>query len=138
MIKGLSHTDANYIIAVTTLRDRYADPVMQTEVLLQKFFNLPSPHHNTKELRSFLTEYRKVREQMRHVEDFDASSLTIRSVLIRKLYQTFSEICDHVKNHNFSLQDMDSTLQNIIGKLEHANLVLGDKTNIKSVEAHSQ
>ena len=111
MIKGLSHTDSNYIITVTTLQDRYADPVKQTEVLLQKYFNLPSPRHNAKELRSFLTEYRKVREQMRHVEDFDASSLVVRSVLIRKLsYQTFSEICDHVKNHNFSIQDMDSTL----------------------------
>ena len=136
MIKGLSHTDANYIIAVTTLRDRYVDPVKQTEVLLRKFFNLPSPRHNAKELRSFLTEYRMV---MRHVEDFDASSLTIRSVLICKLsYQTFSEICDHVKNHNFSLQDMDSTLQYITGKLEHANLVLGDKSKVESVGAHSQ
>ena len=76
---------------------------------------------------------------MRHVGDFDASALTIRSVLMRKLsYQTFSEICDHVKNHNFSIQDMDSMLQYIIGKLEHANLVLGDKTNVKSVGAHSQ
>ena len=37
MIKGLSHTDANYIIAVTALQDRYADPIKQTEVLLQKF-----------------------------------------------------------------------------------------------------
>ena len=64
MIKGLSHTDDNYIIAVTALQDRYADPVKQTEVLLQKFFNLPSPRHNAKELRRFLTEYRKVREQM--------------------------------------------------------------------------
>ena len=64
MIKGLSHTDANYTITVTTLLDRYADPVKQTEVLLQKFFNLPSPCHNAKELCSFLTEYRKVREQM--------------------------------------------------------------------------
>ena len=128
MIKGLSHTDANYIIAGTALQDRYEDPVKQTKVLLQNFFNLPSPRHNAKELRSFLTEYHKVREHMRHVEDFDASSLTIRSVLIRKLsYQTFSEVCDHVKNHNFSLQDMDSTLQCIIGKLEHANLVLGTK-----------
>ena len=105
MIKGLSHTDANYIITVTTFRDRYANPMKQTEVLLQKYFNLPSPCHNAKKLSSFLTEYRKVREQMRHVEDFDASALTIRSVLIRKLsYQTFSEICDHVKNHNFSIQ----------------------------------
>ena len=76
---------------------------------------------------------------MRHVADFDASALTIRSALIRKLsYQTFSDICDHVKNHNFSIQDMDSTLQYIIGKLNHANLVLGDKTNVKSVGAHSQ
>ena len=90
MIKGLSHTDDNYITAITTLQDRYADSVKQTEVLLQKFFNLPSPCHNAKELHRFRTEYCKVREQMRHVEDFDTSALTIRSVLIRKLsYQPF-------------------------------------------------
>ena len=127
MIKGLSHTDDNYMIAVTALQDWYADPVKQTEVLLQIFFNLSS-RHNAKELRSFLTEYHQIREQMRHVEDFNASSLTIRSVLIRKLsYQTFSEISDNIKNHNFSLQEMDSTLQYITGKLQHADLVLGDK-----------
>ena len=138
MIKGLSHTDDNYIIAVTALQDRYADPVKQTEVLLQKFFNLPSPRHNAKELRKFLTEYRKVRGQMQHIEDFDASALIIRSVLIHKLsYQRFSEISDHVKNHNFSLQEMNSTLQYIIDKLEHAHLVLGDKTNAKLVGTHS-
>ena len=33
---------------------------------------------------------------------------------------------------------MDRALQYIIGKLEHANLVLGDRTNVKSVGAHSQ
>ena len=33
---------------------------------------------------------------------------------------------------------MDRALQYMIGKLEHANLVLGDKTNVKSVGAHSQ
>ena len=60
-------------------------------------------------------------------------------MLIRKLsYQTFSEISDLVKNHNFSLQEMDSTLQYNIGKLEHAHLVLGDKTNVKLVGTHSQ
>ena len=109
MIVGLFHTDDNYRIALDSLHDRYADPIQQTKVLLQKFFNLPTPRHNAKELRKFLTECRKVREQMRHVEDFDASALTIRSVLLRKLsYQTYSEISDHVKNHNFSLQEMDS------------------------------
>ena len=132
IISGLSHTDDNYRIALDSLHDRYADPVQQTEVLLQKFFNLPTPRYNAKELRKFLTEYRKVREQMWHVEDFDASALTIRSVLLQKLsYQTYSEICDHIKNHNFSLQEMDSTLQYIIGKLEHAHLIKGDKANVK-------
>ena len=138
MIKGLSHTDDNYLIAINSLHDRYADPIVQTEVLLQKFFNLPSPRHNAKEFRKFLTEYRKVRDQMPHVEDFDASALTIRSVLLRKLsYQTYSEISDHVKNHNFSLQAMDSTLQYIIGKLEHAHLIMGDKTIVKVVGTNS-
>ena len=130
MIKGLSRTNDNYLIAINSLHDRYADPIKQTEVLLQKFFNLPSPRHNAQELRKFLTEYRKVMDQMRHVEDFDASALTIRSVLLRKLsYQTYSKISDHVKSHNFSLQEMDSTLQYIIGKLEHTHLIMGDKTN---------
>ena len=138
MISGLSHTDDNYRIALDSLHDRYVDPVQPTEVLLQKFFNLPTPRHNAKELRKFLTEYRKGREQMRHVEDFDASALTIRSVLLRKLsYQTYSEISDYVKNHNFSLQEMDSTLQYIIGKLKHAHLIMGDKTNVKVVGTHS-
>ena len=50
--------------AVAALKDRYADSVKQTHVLLQKFYNLPSLRHNAKELRSFLTEYGKVREQI--------------------------------------------------------------------------
>ena len=138
MIVGLSHTDDNYRIALDSLHDRYADPIQQTEVLLQNCFNLPTPRHNAKELHKFLTEYRKVREQMRHVEDFDASALTIRSVLLRKLsYQTYSEISDNVKNHNFNLQEMDSILQYIIGKLEHAHLIMRDKTNVKVVGTHS-
>ena len=131
MIKGLSHTDDNYLIAINSLHDRYADPIKQTEVLLQKFFSLLSPRHNTKQLRKFLTEYRKVRDQMQHVEDFDTSSLVVRSVLLRKLsYQTYSEISDHVKNHNFSLQEKDSTLQYIIGKLEHVYLIVGDRLKL--------
>ena len=32
---------------------------------------------------------------------------------------------------------MDSTLQYIIGKLEHAHLIMGDKTNVKVVGTHS-
>ena len=75
---------------------------------------------------------------MRHIEDFNTSSLVDRSVLLRKLsYQTYSEISDHIKNHNFSLQEMDSTLQYIIGKLKHAYLIMGDKTSVKVVGTHS-
>ena len=75
---------------------------------------------------------------MRYIEDFNASALTIRSVLICKLsYKTYSEISDHINNHNFSLQEMVSTLQYIIGKLEHAYQILGDKTNVKLVGTHS-
>ena len=57
MISGLSHTGDNYRIALESLHDRYANPIQRSEVLLQKFFNLPSPRHNAIELRKFLTEY---------------------------------------------------------------------------------
>ena len=61
MIKGLPHTESNYEIAVNLLTDRYGNKIKQTDVLLQKFHNLLSPKHSAKDLRSFLTEYRKVR-----------------------------------------------------------------------------
>ena len=102
MVSGLSHTDDNYHIALESLQNRYADPIQRSEVLLQKFFNLPSPRHNAKELRKFLTEYHKIRKQMQHIQDFYSSNLVIRAVVLRKLsYQTYSEISDHLKNHNF-------------------------------------
>ena len=138
MISGLSHTDDNYRIALESLHDRYADPIQQSEVLLEKLFNLPSPCHNAKELRKFLTEYCKIREQMRHIEAFHSSNLVIRSAVLRKLpYQTYSEISDHLKNHNFNLQEMDSTLQYVIGKMEHGRLIMGDKATVSAVGAHS-
>ena len=85
MVSGLSHTDDNYRIALESLQNRYADPIQRSEVLLQKFSNLPSPRHNAKELRKFLTEYHKIREQIRHVQDFHSSNLVIRSAVLRKL-----------------------------------------------------
>ena len=138
MISGLSHTDDNYRITLESMRDWYADLIQRSEVLLQKFFNLPSPHHNAKELRKYLTEYRKIREQMRHVQDFHSSNPVIRSTVLRKFpYQTYSEISDHLKNHNFNLQEMDSTLQYMIGKMEHGRLIMGDKANVNAVGANS-
>ena len=53
-------------------------------------------------------------------------------------YQTFIKICNHTKNYDFSILHGWSTPIYIIGKLEHANLVLGDRTNVKAVGAHSQ
>ena len=84
MIKGLPHTDSNYVIAVNLLTDRYGDKLKQTILLLQKFHNLPSPKHNAKDLRSFLTEYRKVRDQMRNLTTVD-NSLVVRFTIVRKL-----------------------------------------------------
>ena len=138
MISGLSHTDDNYRIALESLHERYADPIQRSEVPLQKFFNLPSPSHNAKELHKFLTEYCKIREQMQHIQDFHSSNLVIRSAVLRKLpCQTYSEISDHLKNHNFNLQEMDSTLQYMIRKMEHGHLIMGDKANVNAVGAHS-
>ena len=83
MIKGLPHIDSNYVIAVNLLTDRYADKIKQTAVFLQKFHNLLSPKHNAKDLRSFLTEYRKVREQMQNLTTVD-DSLVIRCQPMRQ------------------------------------------------------
>ena len=118
MIKGLPHTDLNYVIAVNLLTDRYGDRIKQTNVLLQKFHNLPSLKHNAKDLRSFLTEYRKVREQMRNLTTVD-DSLVVRSTIVRKLSMpTYEAICDHHRSYDFSLEQMDVALQYMINKLE--------------------
>ena len=80
MITGLPHTDSDYVIAVNILTDTYGDKIKQTNVLFQKFHNLPSPKHNAKDLCSFLTEYRKVREQMRNLTTVD-DSLVVRPTI---------------------------------------------------------
>ena len=137
MIKGLPHTDSNYVIAVNLLTDRYGDKIKQRDVLLQKFHNLHSPKHNAKDLRSFLTEYRKVREHMQNSTTVD-DSLVVRSTIVRKLsLPTYEAICDYHKRYDFSLEQMDDALQYMIGKLEQASLALVSQTNVKSVEAKS-
>ena len=137
MIKGLPHTDSNYVIAVNLLTDRYEDKIKQTNVPLQKFHNLPSPKHYAKDLRSFLTEYRKVREQMQNLTTVD-DSLVVSSTIVRKLAMpTYEAICDYHRSYDFNLEQMDVALQYMINKLEHASLALVSQTNVKSVEAKS-
>ena len=136
MVSGLAITDENYPIAVRVLRDRYDDASRQTHVLLQKFHALPTPKHNPKDLRNFLTEYRKVRTQLSHVVDFQQSELVIKSTLVRKLaFQTFDKICDLYVTH-FSLKQMETGIQHIIDKLEQATLL--EKANVKQVGVSSQ
>ena len=95
MINGLAITDGNYNVALYILRDRYENASKQTNVLMQKFHTMPTPKHNPKDLRVFLTEYRKIKHQLSHVLDFQASELVIKSIVVRKLlFQTFDRICD--------------------------------------------
>ena len=139
MISGLAITDDNYPIAVRVLRDRYDDASRQTHVLLQKFHTLPTPKHNSKDLRNFLIEYRKVRTQLSHVVDFQQSELVIKSTLVRKLaFQTFDKICDLYIKHKFSLKQMETDIHHIIDKLEQATPAMGEKANVKQVGVSSQ
>ena len=119
MISGLTITDDNYTIAVHILRDRCDNATKQTNVLLQKFHSLPTPKHNPKDLRNFLTEYRKVKTQLAHVLDFQQSELGVKSTLVHKLaFQTFDKICDLYVKHDFTLKQMETGIQHIIDKLE--------------------
>ena len=94
-ITGLSITDDNYPVAIQVLKDRYADASRQTHVWLQKFHSLPTLKHHPKDLRNLLTEYHKVKTQIRHAVDFDQAELVIKSTLVRKLaFQTFDKIYD--------------------------------------------
>ena len=139
LVSGLAITDDNYPIAISILRDRYDDASRQTHVLLQKFHTLPMPKHNPKDLRNFLTEYRKVKTQLSHVVDFQQSELVIKSTLVRKLaFQTFDKICDLYVTHNFTLKQMETGIQHIIAKLEQATLALREKANIKQAGVSSQ
>ena len=139
MISGLAITDDNYSIAVHILKDHYENATKQTNVLLQKFHSLPTPKHNPKDLRNFLTEYRKVKTQLSHVLDFQQSELVIKSTLVHKLaFQTFDKICDIYVTHDFTLKQMETGIQHIIDKLEQATLALGEKANVKQVGVSSQ
>ena len=139
MISGLTITDDNYILAVHILKDCYDNASRPTNVLLQKFHTLPTPKHNPKDLRNFLTEYRKIKTQLSHVLDFQQSASVIKSILVRKLaFQTFDKICDIYVTHNFTLKQMETGIQHITDKLEQASLALGERANVKQVEVSSQ
>ena len=102
MISGLARTDDNYSVALYILRACYANESKQTNVLMQKFHAMSTPKHNCKDLRVFLTEYRKIKHQLSCVLDFQASELVIKSVVVRKLpFQTFDRICDIYVTHEF-------------------------------------
>ena len=132
MISGLARTDDNYSVALYILKQRYANESKQTNVLMQRFHAVSTPKHNSKDLRVFLTEYRKIKHQLSRVVDFQANELVIKSVVVRKLlFQTFDRICDIYVTHNFTLEQMETGIQHIVDKLEQAVLALADGAVIK-------
>ena len=138
MINGLAITDDNYTVALYILRDCYANASKQTNVLMHKFLTMPTPQHKSKDLRVFLTEYRKIKHQLSRVWDFQASELVIKSIVVRKLpFQTFDRICDIYVTHNFTLEQMETGIQHIVDKLEQAVLALAEGATIKQVGVNS-
>ena len=138
MISGLAINDDNYTVALYILRDRYANESKQTNVLMQKFHTMSTPKHNSKDLRVFLTEYRKIKHQLSRVLDFQASELVIKSIVVRKLpFQTFDRICDIYVTHDFTLEQMETGIQHIVDKLEQAVLALAEGAIIKQVGVNS-
>ena len=140
MINGLAITDDNYNVALYILRDRYGNASKQTNVLMQKFHTMPTPKHNPKDLRVFLTEteYRKIRHQLSHELDFRQSELVIKSIVVRKLpFQTFDRICDIYVTHDFTLDQMESGIQHIVDELEQAVLALAEGATIKQIGVNS-
>ena len=139
MISGLARSDDNYSVALYILKARYANESKQTNVLMQRFHAMSTPKHNSKDLRAFLTEYRKIKHQLSCVLDFQASELVIKSVVVRKLpFQTFDKICDIYVTHNFTLEQMEAGIQHIVDKLEQAVLALAEGAVIKQVGVNSQ
>ena len=139
MISGLARTDDNYSVALYILKASYANESKQTNVLMQRFHAMSTPKHNSKDLRVFLTEYRKIKHQLSRVLDFQLSELVIKSVVVRKLpFQTFDRICDIYVTHDFTLEQMEASIQHIVDKLEQAVLALAEGAVIKQVGVNSQ
>ena len=139
MISGLAINDDNYTVALYILRDHYANESKQANVLMQKFHTMSTPKYNSKDLRVFLTEYHKIKQQLSHVLDFQASELVIKSIVVRKLpFQTFDRICDIYVTHDFTLEQMETgIIQHIVDKLEQAVLALAERAIIKQVGVNS-
>ena len=138
MINGLAINDDNYSVTLYILRARYGNESKQTNVLMQKFHTMSTPKHNSKDLRVFLTEYRKIKHQLSRVLNFQASELVIKSIVVRKLpFQTFDRICDIYVTHDFTLKQMETGIQHIVDKLEQAVLALAEGAVIKQVGVNS-
>ena len=105
---------------------------------MQKFHTMSTPKHSSKDLRVFLTEYRKIKHQLSRVLDFQASELVINLIVVGKLpFQTFDRICDIYVTHDFTLEQMETDIQHIVDKLEQALLALAEGAIIKQVGVNS-
>ena len=108
-------------------------------VLMQRFHAMSTPKHNSKDLRVFLTEYRKIKHQLSRIVDFQANELVIKSVVVRKLpFQRFDRICDIYVTHDFTLDQLETGIQHIVDKLEQATLALAEGSVVKPVGVETQ
>ena len=122
MISGLAITDDNYTVALYILRDRYANESKQTNGLMQKFHAMSTPKHNPKDLRVFLTEYRKIKHQTprspwmgghfeRLVRTIKASLVTAmsRKLLTLEEFSTIVKEAENIVNSRPLTYQSDST-----------------------------
>ena len=110
----------------------------KTSVLMWKFHTMPTPKHSSKDLRVFLTEYRKIKTQLSRVLDFKQSKVVIKPIVVRKLpFQTFKHICNTYVTHDFTLEQMETGLQHVVDTLEQAVLALAEGATVKQVGVYS-
>ena len=118
-IEGLAVTNANYSVAIQTIKDCFHKSDKLLSKLLRDFDDLPVPRHTHDELLDFKLTYEKLLAQINHLEQQDITARFFREVLIKKLpAETFKILVNKYHTYQFTVKQISEGLANIVELME--------------------
>ena len=127
IIRGIQVCDKNYSLAVKQLKDTYGNEKKILSRLLHSFSSLSSPNHNLEELKSFTISYQQLLDQIKSLSSISGADEFIKAILLQKLNaSTYDAVVNHLKKHDFTLDELTSTLLFFVDTFENRSSIVGN------------
>lgn len=144
LIRGIQVCETNYILAIKQLSDTYGNDKKILSRLLHSFSSLSSPKHTLEDLKFFTIQYQQLLDQIKSLSNVSGADEFIKAIILQKLSSfTYDAIVNHLKKHDFTLDELTSTLLFFVDTFENRTSIVGNSNAksqsvaVKSVSAKS-